>query len=60
MPKQWLADLELLSLKQLGCDLATQFGREYRRNRDLSIFAGQTCMSGGVGRAVSNDGPYPI
>jgi len=36
------------------------FGAELRRNRTLSMDAGRTRMSGGVGRAVSDGGPYPI
>jgi len=48
------------SIKQIWCNLCAPFGAEHRRNCTLSMDAGRTRMSGGVGRAVSNDRPYPI
>ena len=50
----WLEQQGLLSIKTLWSQLAP-----LRRTAPVSI-RGRTRMLGGVGRAVRDDGPYPI
>jgi len=60
MPNQWLENFGLLSLKQFWCDLATHLAQNTGGTALCPFVTGRTRMSGGVGRAVSDGGPYPI